>query len=74
MKALADVTKRDFGNTKIIFDVSWVLLSVVLSLIFFDCRLLGTREGTVISALLVGVTVKLFRPHLQEPLTKMLRR
>lgn len=60
VKALADVTKKDFGNMKIIFDVSWVLLSVLLSLIFFEGKLVGTREGTVISALLVGVTVKLF--------------
>lgn len=73
VKALADVTKKDFGNTKIFFDVSWVLISVILSLLFFDGRLLGTREGTVISAVLVGVTVKLFRPLLQKPLEKVLR-
>ena len=73
VKALSDVTKKDFGNTKIVFDVSWVLLSVVLSLVFFDGKLLGTREGTVISAVLVGVTVKLFRPLLQKPLTRVLK-
>lgn len=72
VKALADVTKKDFGNTKIVFDISWVLLSVVLSLVFFDGKLVGTREGTVISAVLVGVTVKLFRSLLQKPLTKIL--
>lgn len=72
VKALADVTKRDFGNTKIIFDVSWVLLSIVLSLVFFGGKLYGTREGTIISALLVGVTVKLFRPLLQKPLDKII--
>ena len=59
---------------KIIFDVSWVLLSIVLSLIFFDGKLYGTREGTIISALLVGVTVKIFRPLLVKPLTKILKR
>lgn len=72
VKALADVTKKEFGNTKIAFDVSWVLFSIILSLIFFDGKLVGTREGTVISALLVGVTVKCFRPLLQGPLTKIL--
>lgn len=74
VKALADVTKKDFGNTKIVFDISWVLLSVLLSLIFFDGKLLGTREGTVLSALLVGVTVKLFRPLLHKPLTKLIKK
>ena len=74
VKALADVTKKDFGNVKIVFDTSWVLMSIVLSLIFFDGKLLGTREGTVISALLVGVAVKFFRPILKNPLTKILKK
>lgn len=74
VKALADVTKRDFSNMKIAFDVTWVLLSIVLSLIFFDGKLYGTREGTIISALLVGVTVKLFRKILQKPLDSILKK
>lgn len=72
VKALADVTKKDFGTVKIIFDVSWVILSIVLSLLLFDGKLLGTREGTIISAVFVGVTVKIFRPILQNPLTQIL--
>ena len=43
-----------------------------VSLIFFAGQLEGTREGTILSALLVGVTVKLFRRHLQKPLTHIL--
>ena len=74
VKALADVTKKDFGNVKIAFDTSWVLMSIVLSLVFFDGKLLGTREGTVISALLVGVAVKFFRPLLHNPLTRILEK
>lgn len=74
VKALADVTKKDFGNTKILFDISWVVLSIVLSLIFFEGKLYGTREGTIISALLVGVTVKIFRPLLSKPLTNLLQK
>lgn len=72
VKALADVTKKDFGNTKIVFDVSWVALSILLSLLFFNGRLEGTREGTVISAVLVGVVVKFVRPLLQKPITRLL--
>lgn len=72
VKALADVTKKDFGNTKILFDVSWVALSILLSLLFFNGRLEGTREGTVISAVLVGVVVKFVRPLLQKPITRLL--
>ncbi len=72
VKALADVTKKNFGTVKIVFDVSWVLFSTVLSLLLFDGKLLGIREGTIISAVFVGVTVKLFKPLLQTPLTKIL--
>lgn len=72
VKALADVTKKDFGTVKIVFDVSWVLFSIILSLLLFDGKLIGTREGTIISAVFVGVTVKIFKPILQTPLTKIL--
>ncbi len=74
VKALADVTKKDFGNTKIAFDVAWVLFSIVLSFVFFSGRLYGVGEGTIISALLVGVTVKLFCKMLQKPLDRILRK
>ena len=74
IKVLADVTKKDFGNMKIAFDVAWVLLSILLSLIFFEGKLLGTREGTIISAVFVGVMVKLFRKCLQTPLDTLLRK
>lgn len=74
VKAISDVTKKEFGTVKIIFDITWVLMSVVLSLIFFDGKLVGTREGTIISAVFVGVTVKFFKPLMQKPLTKILTR
>lgn len=72
VKALADVTHKDFGNMKVVFDVSWVALSIVLSLVLFSGSLVGVREGTVISALLVGVVVKFFTSKLKNPLTKIL--
>lgn len=73
VKAIADVTKKDFGNTKIVFDISWVALSVILSLIFFG-KVVGTREGTLISAVCLGFVVKFFKPRLNEPLEKILRK
>ena len=72
IKTLADVSGKDFGNVKVLFDSSWVALSILLSLLFFDGRVMGTREGTIISALCVGMTVKFFRKRLQQPLTKLL--
>jgi len=74
VKALADIIKKDFGTVKIVFDVSWVLFSMVLSLILFDGKLIGTREGTILSAIFVGVAVKIFKPILQNPLLKILKK
>lgn len=60
VKAVSDVTKKEFGIVKIIFDISCVSLSIILSLIFFSGRILGTREGTIIAAAFTGVCVKYF--------------
>lgn len=72
VKAVSDVVNKSFGNVKIAFDVSCVILAVLLSLLFFDFRIVGVREGTVIAAVLTGMTVKLFTKCLQEPLSRLL--
>ncbi|MBP3620247.1 MAG: YitT family protein [Lachnospiraceae bacterium] len=61
VKAIADKWKKVFGNVKIVFDVSCVTLSIILSLIFFDFSVVGTREGTIIAAFLTGMMVKMFQ-------------
>jgi len=68
IKTLADISGKNFGNVKIMFDCSWVLLSVLLSLVFFDGQVVGTREGTIIAAIFVGTSVKWFQPRLRGPL------
>ena len=72
VKALADSAKKDFGNVKIAFDISNVILAVVLSLIFFDFKIVGAREGTVIAAVFTGMVVKLFCSLIKNPLDKRL--
>ena len=73
VKAIADISEKPFGNIKIFFDVSCVLIAVILSLIFFDFRLVGTREGTVISALLTGLVVKFFTKLCKPSFEKIIR-
>lgn len=73
VKAISDKTGFEFGNVKVVFDVSCVVVSVVLSLIFFDMKILGTREGTVISAVLTGFVVKFFTKLLKEKLSKLIK-
>ncbi|MCI5754365.1 MAG: DUF6198 family protein [Clostridiales bacterium] len=59
-KTIAGKAKKNFGAVKVCFDVSCVVLSILLSLVFFRGRIVGTREGTVITALLTGHAVRLF--------------
>ncbi|MDE6314002.1 MAG: YitT family protein [Lachnospiraceae bacterium] len=72
VKAVSDMMNKDFGNIKIGFDVLCVIVSLVLSLIFFHFTIVGTREGTIISALLTGIVVKFFSGKLKTPLNNVL--
>ncbi len=73
VKAVSDAAKRNFGNVKIAFDIICVVLSIILSLIFFDLSIVGTREGTVISAFFTGITVKFFTKTLRNRIEHRLR-
>ncbi len=72
VKAVSDTVKKDFGNVKIVFDISCVILSILLSLLFFHFKIVGTREGTIIAALLTGIMVKLFNRLLKKPAGRLL--
>lgn len=74
VKTLAQVLKKEFSYVKIAFDVSWVAISIILSLIFFGGKLVGTREGTVISAVCTGIVVKFWNRLLKTPLEKILEK
>jgi len=60
VNALADVTEKKFGNVKIAFDVTLVVLSVIVSLFAFG-NITGIREGTLVSALLIGPLTNFYR-------------
>lgn len=72
VKAISDTTDKNFGNIKIAFDISCVIIAIVLSLLFFDLKIVGTREGTIIAAVFTGIVVKFFTKRLQNPLTNLL--
>ena len=71
VKAMSDKLWMNFGNVKIGFDISCVVLAVMLSLVFFH-SVVGTREGTVIAALLTGQIVKCFVRRLRKPVERLL--
>lgn len=68
VKAVSDTIHKEFGNVKIAFDLSCVIAAVLLSLYFFDFSVVGTREGTVLSAIFTGFVVKFFSKRLKKPL------
>lgn len=71
VKAISDTTNKNFGNVKIAFDVSCVVVALILSLLFFDFTIVGTREGTIISALCTGLAVKLFQKLTDKPVNRL---
>lgn len=72
VKAVSDTAHIEFGTMKIVFDITCVVLAVILSLVLFSGSIVGTREGTVIAALCTGWVVKFFKPRLDHPLEKIL--
>ncbi len=52
-------THKNFGNIKVLVDSSMVLAAVLLSLAVLH-TIVGLREGTIISAVLVGMSVRFF--------------
>ena len=49
-----------FGKVKLIIDVMWSVLSLILGLTIMH-GFVGTREGTIIAALLVGPMIRLLQ-------------
>ena len=60
--AVAKVLKKEFGKVKPYCDVSFVIIAIILSVIFLG-YLAGVREGTVISALIIGPIVRIFKKY-----------
>ena len=63
VRAVSTTWNTNFGNTKVAFDVSLSVIAAALSFLFVH-RLEGVREGTIIAALLVGFTARLFGRYL----------
>lgn len=71
--AISKKTGKSVANCKMITDCCLVVLSVAISLGFFG-KLVGVREGTVISALTVGFVMKRFMRVFQPALLRFVER
>jgi uncharacterized membrane protein YczE/cytidylate kinase len=63
VKAIAVKFKKEFGTTKICFDVTLTACACIISLVMFK-KIAGVREGTVIAAFIVGLIAKFFNKRL----------
>ena len=61
VKAISDTAHKDFGKTKIAFDICWVAAAAALSMLFFG-KIVGIREGTM------GLTIaqKIIKEHIVD--------
>ena len=69
--AVCRVFPIKFGNMKIAFDVSLVIIGCILSFIFLH-GLYGVREGTIAAAILEGTTARQINKLLASPAEKHL--
>lgn len=69
-QAIAKKVGKPFHNVKIVVDCSSVALGIVLSFVFLH-GLLGIREGTVITAIVVGKIMGVFKKPLQAKIQKL---
>src|SRR5699024_417430 len=62
VKAFSIVTGKRFGSVKVVFDVTLIVIAVILSLFFFH-GINGLGLGTIVSALIVGQIVNFVNRH-----------
>ena len=62
---VSKLLRKSFEKLKVFFDVALVLIAIISSFCLFG-ELDGIREGTIASAILVGVFVKLFNKMLKS--------
>ena len=71
--AISKVLKKEFPKVKPFFDTSLVLMAAILSIVFLG-YLAGVREGTIISAVIIGPIVKVlqkyFNPYIESVIEK----
>ena len=63
--AISKVLKKEFSNVKPFVDTFLVVIAAILSVLFLG-YLAGVREGTIISAIIIGPIVKILKKHLDS--------
>ncbi|WP_298502553.1 YitT family protein [uncultured Methanobrevibacter sp.] len=69
--AISKVSKREFAKVKPYIDTSMVITAAVLSIVFLG-YLAGVREGTVISAIIIGPIVSILKNRLDSSIDNLI--
>lgn len=69
--AISKVLKKEFSTVKPFVDSSMVIIAAVLSVVFLG-YLAGVREGTIISAIIIGPIVRLLKTHLDKYVLRLI--
>lgn len=69
--AISKVLKKEFSYVKPFVDSSMVILAAALSIIFLG-YLAGVREGTIISAVIIGPIVKVLKNYLDPYIERII--
>ena len=69
--AISKVLKKEFSNVKPFVDTSMVIIAAVLSVVFLG-YLAGVREGTVISAIIIGPIVRVLKKYLDSSVARLI--
>ena len=64
LSVISDKTGKEFGTVKIFNDLTIVVLTLIVSLLALR-RVVGVREGTLLSAFLVGIFAQFFHRHIR---------
>ena len=69
--AISEVLKKEFAKVKPFVDTSMVIAAAVLSFVFLG-YLAGVREGTIISALIIGPIVRVLKKYLDSYVVRLI--
>ncbi len=69
--AISKVLKKEFSNVKPFVDSSMVIIAAILSVVFLG-YLAGVREGTIISAIIIGPIVRVLKKYLDSYILKLI--
>ncbi|WP_407454447.1 YczE/YyaS/YitT family protein [Methanobrevibacter sp.] len=69
--AISTVLKKEFGKVKPYIDTSFVIIAAILSVVFLG-YLIGVREGTIISALIIGPIVRVLKRYLDSYISRII--